>query len=68
MYYKGYGNHCYSQDAVTQIEDLSYISLQVYLPIHLNIFASQTVKGVAREIFNYSNYDAIKNSIINIIQ
>ncbi|PKK55950.1 hypothetical protein RhiirC2_801094 [Rhizophagus irregularis] len=101
MYYEGYSNHCYSQDAVTQIEDLSYISLQVYLPIHLNIFASQTVKsytlftthhclqniiyhinsngviigdssltltGVTREIFNYFNYDAIKNSIINIIQ
>ncbi|POG67266.1 hypothetical protein GLOIN_2v1779586 [Rhizophagus irregularis DAOM 181602=DAOM 197198] len=45
MYYEGYGNHCYSQNAVTPIEDLSYISLQVYLPIHLNIFASQTVKG-----------------------
>ncbi|GBC53360.2 hypothetical protein GLOIN_2v1772310 [Rhizophagus irregularis DAOM 181602=DAOM 197198] len=45
MYYEGYGNHCYSQNAVTQIEDLSYISLQVYLPIHLNIFASQTVEG-----------------------
>ena len=24
---------------------MSYISLQVYLPIHLNIFASQTLKG-----------------------
>ncbi|CAB4434731.1 unnamed protein product [Rhizophagus irregularis] len=45
MYYEGYGNHCYSQNAVTQIEDLSYISLQIYLPIHLNIFASQTVEG-----------------------
>ncbi|EXX64292.1 hypothetical protein RirG_144140 [Rhizophagus irregularis DAOM 197198w] len=45
MYYEGYGNHYYSQNAVTQIEDLSYISLQVYLPIHLNIFASQTVEG-----------------------
>ena len=45
MYYESYGNHCYSQNAVTQIEDLSYISLQVYLPIHLNIFASQTVEG-----------------------
>ncbi|RGB37430.1 hypothetical protein C1646_756961 [Rhizophagus diaphanus] len=45
IYYEGYGNHYYSQDAVTQIEDLSYISLQVYLPIHLNIFASQTVEG-----------------------
>ncbi|CAB4440619.1 unnamed protein product [Rhizophagus irregularis] len=43
--HEGYGNHCYSQNAVTQIEDLSYILLQVYLPIHLNIFASQTVKG-----------------------
>ncbi|RGB37932.1 hypothetical protein C1646_756356 [Rhizophagus diaphanus] len=29
MYYEGYGNHCYNQDAVTQIEDLSYISLQL---------------------------------------
>ncbi|GBC46319.2 hypothetical protein GLOIN_2v1779586 [Rhizophagus irregularis DAOM 181602=DAOM 197198] len=45
MYYESYDNHCYSQNAVTQIEDLSYILLQIYLPIHLNIFASQTVKG-----------------------
>src|SRR3954453_6016468 len=28
-----------------KFEDLSYISLQVYLPIHLNIFAIQTVEG-----------------------
>ncbi|CAB4438551.1 unnamed protein product [Rhizophagus irregularis] len=45
MYYEGYGNHCYTQDAINQIEDLSYISLQVYLPIHLNIFANQTLEG-----------------------
>ena len=45
MYYEGYGNHCYTQDAIIRIEDLSYISLQVYLPIHLNIFASQTLEG-----------------------
>ena len=45
MYYEGYGNHCYNQNTITQIEDLSYISLQIYLPIHLNIFASQTVEG-----------------------
>ncbi len=45
MYYEGYGNHYYNQNAITQIEDLFYISLQIYLPIHLNIFASQTVEG-----------------------
>ncbi|GET57536.1 hypothetical protein GLOIN_2v1774894 [Rhizophagus irregularis DAOM 181602=DAOM 197198] len=36
---------------INQIEDLSYISLQVYLPIHLNIFASQTLKGYV--LFTY---------------
>jgi hypothetical protein len=45
MYYEGYSNHCYTQEAITKIEDLSYISLQIYLPIHLNIFAKQTLEG-----------------------
>lgn len=45
MYYKGYGNHYYIQDAINQIEDLFYVSLQVYLLIYLNIFAKQTLEG-----------------------
>ncbi|PKC04330.1 hypothetical protein RhiirA5_422405 [Rhizophagus irregularis] len=56
MYYEGYGNHCYSQNAVTQIEDLSYISLQIYLPIHLNIFASQTVESYTLFTHHCSKY------------
>ena len=54
IYYEGYGNHCYSQNAITQIKDLSYILLQVYLPIHLNIFASQTVEGYMLFTHHYS--------------
>ncbi|GET00274.1 hypothetical protein GLOIN_2v1774894 [Rhizophagus clarus] len=52
MYYKGYGNYCYTQDAINQLEDLSYVSLQVYLPIHLNIFASQTLEGYILFIYH----------------
>jgi hypothetical protein len=39
--------------AITQIEDLSYILLQVYLPIHFNIFASQTIEGYILFIYHY---------------
>ncbi|POG68265.1 hypothetical protein GLOIN_2v1778388 [Rhizophagus irregularis DAOM 181602=DAOM 197198] len=76
MYYEGYGNHFYSQNAVTQIEDLSYISLQCSQNIiyHINLngviigYSSLILTGVARSIFNYFNCYTIKNSIINMIQ
>ncbi|RIA82341.1 hypothetical protein C1645_835517 [Glomus cerebriforme] len=49
IYYEGYDNYCYSQNTIIQIKDLSYISLQVYLPIYLNIFANQTVEPTTNE-------------------
>ena len=34
VYYEAYGNHCYTEEAITDLDDISYISLHVYIPIH----------------------------------
>ncbi len=31
---QSYGNHCYSEEAITNLDDISYISLHVYIPVH----------------------------------
>ena len=34
IYFEAYGNHCYTEEAITDLNDISYISLHVYNPIH----------------------------------
>jgi hypothetical protein len=34
VYFKAYENHCYIKEAITDLDDISYISLHVYIPIH----------------------------------
>ena len=38
MYYEVYNYHAYHEGEVTDLDNLSYITLHVFLPIHHNIF------------------------------
>ena len=37
LYFEGYNNHCYTDEPITDLNDVSYISLCVYLPVHLDL-------------------------------
>ncbi|CAB4415221.1 unnamed protein product [Rhizophagus irregularis] len=39
IYFDAYGKHCYTDEAIENINDISYISLHVYIPIHLDLFS-----------------------------
>ncbi|EXX73694.1 hypothetical protein RirG_058010 [Rhizophagus irregularis DAOM 197198w] len=45
IYFEGYNNHCYIDEPITNLNDISYISLYVYLPIHLDLFSDILKKG-----------------------
>ncbi|CAG8595177.1 10213_t:CDS:2, partial [Dentiscutata heterogama] len=45
LYFENYNNHCYTDEPVTNLNDISYISLQIYLPIHLNLFSDILKEG-----------------------
>ena len=34
IYFEAYGRYCYTEEAITDLDDISYISLHVYIPIH----------------------------------
>jgi len=34
VYFEAYGHHCYTEEIITDLDDISYISLHVYIPIH----------------------------------
>ena len=34
IYFEAYGRHCYIEEAITDLDDISYISLHVYIPIY----------------------------------
>ncbi len=39
IYFEGYGNHYYIEESIINLNDVSYILLYVYLPIHLDLFS-----------------------------
>jgi len=34
IYFKAYRHHCYTKEAITDLDDISYISLHVYIPVY----------------------------------
>ena len=34
IYFEAYGYHCYTKEAIIDLDDISYISLHVYIPIY----------------------------------
>ncbi|PKK63406.1 hypothetical protein RhiirC2_758295 [Rhizophagus irregularis] len=45
VYFEAYGKHCYTDEPVETINDISYISLHVYIPIHFNVFSDLVKEG-----------------------
>ncbi|CAG8806236.1 37939_t:CDS:2 [Gigaspora margarita] len=45
LYFENYNNHCYMDELVTNLNDISYISLHVYLSIHFNLFSDILKEG-----------------------
>ncbi|CAG8570932.1 2883_t:CDS:2, partial [Gigaspora rosea] len=45
LYFEGYNNHCYTDKPITDLNGVSYISLHVYLPIHLDLFSDILKEG-----------------------
>ena len=45
LYFEGYNNHCYTDEPITDLNDISYISLCVYLPVHLDLFSDILKEG-----------------------
>ncbi|CAG8773388.1 24789_t:CDS:2, partial [Gigaspora rosea] len=45
VYFEAYNRHCYIDEAVMNLNDISYISLQVYMPIYRDLFSDTTMEG-----------------------
>jgi hypothetical protein len=45
VYFDAYGKHCYTDEPIETIDDISYISLHLYIPIHLDIFNDLVEEG-----------------------
>ncbi len=44
VYFEAYDNYCYTEEAITDLNDISYISLHVYILIH-HLFSDLTKEG-----------------------
>ena len=45
IYFEAYSNHCFTEEPITSLGDISYISLHIFIPIHLDLFSDITRKG-----------------------
>jgi hypothetical protein len=45
LYYEAYNHHCYTDNAIKNINDISYISLHVFVPLHLELFTDVVKEG-----------------------
>ncbi|CAG8851259.1 6710_t:CDS:1, partial [Gigaspora margarita] len=61
VYFEAYNRHCYNNKAVTNLNDVSYISLQVYIPIHRDLFSDMTMEG-----YNILTHHLASNIIYHI--
>lgn len=44
-FYEAYGYHSYNQEPITDIENISYLTLKVFTPIIRNIFSAEIEEG-----------------------
>ena len=45
LYFEAYSHHCYSDSPIKDLNDISYISLHVFIPLHLELFTDMVKKG-----------------------
>ncbi|UZO28007.1 uncharacterized protein OCT59_021553 [Rhizophagus irregularis] len=63
-YYEVYNYHAYHEGEVTDLDNLSYITLHVFLPIHHNIFSGLTIEK--SKIFTHRHPDNIVYYLANM--
>src|SRR5581483_9839790 len=64
MYYEMYNYYFYHAKKITDLNNLSYITLHVFIPIHFNIFFSIT--NEKSKLFIYQQPDNIIYHLANI--
>jgi hypothetical protein len=60
VYFEAYGHHCYTEEVITDLDDISYISLHIYVPIH-HLFSDLT-----REECNLLTHHLASNIVYHI--
>src|SRR4051794_25063781 len=45
VYFEAYSNHYFTEEPITSLDDISYISLHIFVPIHLDLFSDIARKG-----------------------
>jgi len=45
LYFEAYNRHCYTDTAIKDLNDISYISLHVFVPLHLELFTDIVKEG-----------------------
>ncbi|CAG8695639.1 779_t:CDS:1, partial [Scutellospora calospora] len=55
LYFEGYNNHCYTDEPVIDLNNISYILLHVYLPIHLDLFSDILKEGCNLLIYHLAS-------------
>jgi hypothetical protein len=62
VYYEAYSNYCFTHEPITRLDDISYISLHIYIPIHLNLFSD-----IVREGCNILTHHLASNIFYHIL-
>jgi hypothetical protein len=45
LYFEAYNHHCYADKPIKDLNDISYISLHVFVPLHLDLFTDIVKEG-----------------------
>ena len=45
LYFEAYNHHCYADKPINDLNDISYISLHVFVPLHLDLFTDIVKEG-----------------------
>ena len=45
LYFEAYNHHCYTDKPINDLNDISYISLHVFVPLHLDLFTDIIKEG-----------------------
>ena len=66
-YFEGHSNHCFTEEPITNLNDISYISLHVYISIHFNLFSDIVQEGCSILTYHLASnifYHILPSSVI----
>ncbi|CAG8611391.1 25444_t:CDS:2 [Dentiscutata erythropus] len=61
VYFEAYGWHCYADKAITNLDNVSYISLHIYIPIYRDLFSDTMI-----ERYSILTHHLVSNIIYHI--